>query len=118
MRKKKQVTFFFTFSITRKKAKKPIHTKKPKCQLIRNLEVIHGNNDKTAQKRKTHKTDPRQSSGMLVHPFYLLIPPNVLLCHCFLGSGLKTEILKEQKQVLKNYKCHLSIKKSLMTNLF
>lgn len=89
--------------------------KKPRCWLIRNLEVIHGTNGEIAQERKKHRTDPRQSSGMLVYPFYLLILPNVLLCHCFLGSGLKAEIFKKQKQILKHYKCLLSITKSLTT---
>lgn len=73
--------------------------KNSRCPLIRNLEVIYGTNDELVQERKKHRRDPRQSSGMLVHPFYLLIPPNVLLCHFFLESGLKAEIFKKQKQI-------------------
>lgn len=92
--------------------------KNSRCPLIRNLEVIYGTNDELVQERKKHRRDPRQSSGMLVHPFYLLIPPNVLLYHFFLESGLKAEIFKKQKQILKNYKCLLSITKSLTTVIY
>lgn len=62
---------------------------------------------------KTTQTDPRPSSDMLVHPFYLLIPPKVLLHHCL--SSLKAENFKKKKQILKHYKCLLFIKKSLTT---
>lgn len=119
MRKKKEVTFCFTFSITKKIINRKTNTnKKTRCWLIRNLEVIHGTNDELAQERKKHRTDPRQSSSTLVHPFYLLIPPNVLVCHCFLGSGLKAEIFKKQKQILKNYTSSIHYKVTDDYNLF
>lgn len=56
-RKKKQVTFCFTFSITKKKhANQKTNTQNPRCRLIRNPEVIHGTNDEMAQEREKNKT--------------------------------------------------------------
>lgn len=66
------------------------------------------------RKEKTQKR-PKASSGMLVHPFYLLILQMYYCTTSFLESGLKAEIFKKQKQILKNYKCLLSITKSLTT---
>lgn len=94
MRKKKQVTVCFRFSIS-KKEENPIHIKKTKVLTDKDPAVIYGLMMKWHKKRKKHKIDPRQSFDMSVHSFYLLIPPNVLLCYCFLGSSLKAEIFKK-----------------------
>lgn len=101
------------FQLLKKKTNQKTNThEKTKCWLIRNLKVINGINDEMAQERKTQNR-PKAKLWHISTSFLFINSSKCITVLCFLGSSLKAKSFKKQKQILKNYKSLLFMKKSL-----